>query len=552
MLTLRQALQEEEPDHWRVIAQAWDVEYPALARDILAELVAAMLSAERVAAAYHELTPAAREALGALRGAGGKMPVVAFTHRFGEIRPMGPARREREQPWLQPASATELLWYRAWLGRTFLRSGNSTQEFFFLPDDLAALLPAGVSHRESAWRLLAHAPGREEKPYQAGWHAVDDVCTMLAYLRTWPQTLARPVKRWKPEKPIPAHIREAASLPLLITLLIEKGVVSGDPLQPDADLAKGFLEAERETSAGYLLAAWRDSRVWNDLAQMGAFRMEGSWPNDPLQTRSRFLAALRAAPSGEWCTLESLIQSLRESSPEYMRPFSDFESWILCDETGEFLHGLESWDRVEGRLVRYLITNPMAWLGAVDLTPAEQPLAFRLTPSAGVLWEEEKAPATPADWQARVRSDGTVLAPEGMPLLLRYQLARCADWIGRQGGVYLYRITPHSLDIARKQGVRSEHILPLLEKISVRIPSALAGAIRRWEKSGIDVTVRPGRVLVIRKQDVAERISRRIDANRGVAARLEGPVWIVQPSGANKLRTLLVEDGFLLDEEETS
>ena len=42
MLTLLHALQDEGADHWRVVAQAWSVEYPGSARDPLADLIAAM------------------------------------------------------------------------------------------------------------------------------------------------------------------------------------------------------------------------------------------------------------------------------------------------------------------------------------------------------------------------------------------------------------------------------------------------------------------------------------------------------------------------------
>jgi hypothetical protein len=550
MLTLLHALQEEGPDHWRTVAQAWGIAYPEHARDALAEVITAMLSPERVAENYRALPDSAREAMDALRIAGGKMPVVAFTHRFGEIRTMGSARRQREQPWTNPVSVAELLWYRGWLGRVFLRTGGSAQEYFFLPGDLETLLPAGSGQEPGGWLLLSYSPARDEKPYRAGLHAVEDVCTLLAYLRNWPQPGSRPVERWKPEVPLHVHLHEKGALPLLVSLLKEKGVLTGDPLQPDNESARQFLEQEHDSGAAFLLAAWRSSSAWNDLARMGGLRTEGNWPNDPFPARSRFLDAIAATPRGEWCTLESIVAALRRRSPEYLRPSSDFDSWLLRDETDEFLRGLESWDRVEGRLARYLFAGPMAWLGAVELTPQKDPKAFRLAPRASVLWDEGSGTPEARKWRARVRPDGTVLVPQDAPLLLRYQLARCADWISRQGGVYVYRISPRSLTLARTQGVRVDHILPLLDKLGGEHPAVLARSLRQWEKTGSEASLRLGKILTAKNSQVAAKIERRLARTRGVVTKVEGPIWIVSPTGSNVLRTLLAEDGLLLDEED--
>ena len=34
-------------------------------------------------------------------------------------------------------------------------------------------------------------------------------------------------------------------------------------------------------------------------------------------------------------------------------------------ESGQYLSGFESWDLVEGRLLRFLIEGPLFWLGAI-------------------------------------------------------------------------------------------------------------------------------------------------------------------------------------------
>lgn len=59
-----------------------------------------------------QLDASAREALVALRMAGGVMPACVFMSAFGKIRPFRPWREDApRQPWKQPISAAERLWY---------------------------------------------------------------------------------------------------------------------------------------------------------------------------------------------------------------------------------------------------------------------------------------------------------------------------------------------------------------------------------------------------------------------------------------------------------
>jgi hypothetical protein len=550
MLTLLHALQDESADHWRVIAQAWGVEYPSSARDPLSELIVAILNPQRVAGAYRTLPKSAREAIIALRRTGGKIPVAEFFHRYGEIRSMGPGRRQREQPWRNPVSVSETLWYSGWVGRAFIRAGSRPQEYVFLPGDLEALIPAGAPESPSAWNLLSYQPDRREEAYRAGSRAVEDVCTLLAYARTWPPPVRRDVRRWIPDEPLARHIKEPASLPLLSRLLLEKKLLQGDPLQPSPESARTFLELSPEEAAADLLKTWRDSADWNDLEQMGVLMSESGWPNDPLRSRRDFLDELRGAPCAEWCTLESAAAAVRQMRMEFLRPAAEFDVWQLRDKAGQYLRGIDSWDQVEGALVRYYLTVPMAWLGAAELTPRAEPRAFRLAPRSAALWDAEQPTGKAVEVRARVRPDGSIAVLPGTALLLRYQLARCAEWLPPKGGAYVYRITPRSLSRAREQGVRAAHIVPLLETLAGRGSATLRKAVERWEERGTEAAVRPGRILLARDAEAAEKIAALAERDRATLVRLDGPVFVVTKLGANRLRTRLIDEGLLLEEEE--
>jgi hypothetical protein len=549
MLTLLHALQDEGPDHWRVVAQAWGVPYPASARDPLADLIVALLDPARAADAYRGMPPEVRAAVDALRRSGGKIPVAEFFYRYGEIRVMGAARRQREQPWLNPVSISERLWYSGWLGRAFIRAGSEVQEYIFLPGDLEGLIPAGAADGEASGNLLSYQPARHEGVYQAEFRAGEDACTVLAFTRNWPQPERRPIERWNPGRTLQLHIREAALFPLLVQLLKEPGLLRGDPSVPDPELARSFLQRSPEETTCTLMKGWRDSPGWNDLERMGGLVSADGWPNDPLRARGNFLQAIRDFPRGEWITIDSALASIRREHLEFLRLASEFDVWQLRDRAGEFLRGIDSWDRVEGALARFYLTGPLAWLGAVEYVPADDPKAFRLTPLADALWNPAGPPNREALVRARIRSDGSVLVMPGTPLLLRYQLARCTDWLGLKAGAYRYGFSPRALERARGQGVRSAHILPLLENLVGAVPAGLGGAIRRWESRGTEVSLRSEQVLLGRSPEAAKKIAALAERDRGAITRLDGPVYLVSRAASNRLRTRLIDEEFLLEED---
>ena len=75
------------------------------------ELAALLLDPLSVRTALAQLSSEGREALEALQAAGGRVRAPRFARRFGQVRPVGPGRLERESPWQEPASPAEELWY---------------------------------------------------------------------------------------------------------------------------------------------------------------------------------------------------------------------------------------------------------------------------------------------------------------------------------------------------------------------------------------------------------------------------------------------------------
>ena len=148
MPNLVQSLQTRDLGHLRIVAGLWGVELgSAEIEAALKELTSALLDPDLVGEMVDSLSAEAQSALERLVEAGGKMPWAAFARQFGEIREAGPGRRDREQGYLNPVSAAETLFYRAFLARAFFDTAGGAQEFAYIPEDLAKLIKSRIQQR---------------------------------------------------------------------------------------------------------------------------------------------------------------------------------------------------------------------------------------------------------------------------------------------------------------------------------------------------------------------------------------------------------------------
>lgn len=141
MPSLAQTLPANDLGFLRIAASLWGIELASSApAEAATELSESMLDAELMEEVIAALPDPARDALQSLFDAGGRLPWAQFARRFGDIREMGPGRRDREQPHARPNSAAETLYYRALIGKAFFDTPSGSQEFAFLPDDLMQAL----------------------------------------------------------------------------------------------------------------------------------------------------------------------------------------------------------------------------------------------------------------------------------------------------------------------------------------------------------------------------------------------------------------------------
>ena len=186
MPDLIQSLQNLDIGHLRIVAGLWGLELHSADKDeALKELAAGLLEPDLVTEIVEALPAEVHNALEALTKADGRVPWAAFVRRFGEIRAGGAGRRDREQVYLAPISAAEVLFYRALLARAFFDTPSGAQEFAYIPEDLLPLLSQSDKLNSIDPEVLGRpaSPRERESPRAVYDRLLDDATTLLAALR---------------------------------------------------------------------------------------------------------------------------------------------------------------------------------------------------------------------------------------------------------------------------------------------------------------------------------------------------------------------------------
>lgn len=563
MPDLRRVLLDYDLDLLRVLADLWGVALTALTpKDAAEELIAYMHEPARVAELIDDLPEDACLALRALRP--GRQPLAQFTRQHGALRQMGAARREREQPWRMDASPVEMLWYRGLLATAFVDDGRGLEEFVFIPSDLIPLLPDRVAPAtEAPPPGTPFSPSSVRRPASTV-EAADEVTTLLAYLQLNSVNLYDGRLSASARASVTPFLRQPAALDFFTHLVGALGLAEGSPFKPAANVARPFLEAERSKQIQMLAEAWRGSRAWNDLKQLPGLVFEGTaWHNEPLVARGVILDWLAQVPSGEWWSLDSFLEAIKERQPDFQRRGGDYESWYIRDAVrGEYLRGFANWERVDGALIRWVIENPLYWLGLVEIadvdaqratvsteSSAASPVkAFRLTAIGLVFLGKAEWPAALPPAPVLASADGLLRVPLAASRYLRFQIARIAEWLPLEEDHSAYRLTPTSLEGARQRNITIPRIVAFMhEATRGDVPPALLGALQRWERVGTEAALDRVVILKLTSAELLETLCATPALRPYLGERLGPAIITVRPEAVDELRAALAEVGILLE-----
>ena len=538
MPNLAESLQGRDLGHLRIIAELWgiglDEQDPHAA---LLQLTSRILNTNQVGVLVNRLTPNEKEALADLIRHSGRLPWAQFTRSFGEVREMGVAKRDREQPYKQPNSAVEALWYRGIIAKAFFDTTTGPEEFAYIPDDLLGRIPITTDAdrplmgRQASAVEYAHI-------YLADDHILDHACTLLAALRLGISLPGAFVTR----------SGEELSPTILTSILAASGLLDevGMPLP---EPVREFLEATRAEALVELVRSWKQSILFNELGALPNLSPEGNWKNDPLRARQAILGYLANIPAETWWSLDSFIAAIKQRDPDFQRPAGDYDSWFIRDtNSGEYLRGFEHWEAVDGRLVRFTITGSLHWLGVLDLAcleSSQEVTAFRLSRWARALLKDQPPKTMAVEEEPLVvRSDARVSARRLVTRRVRYQLARFCEWGKETPDEYQYQISSASLTNARKQGLTVSQLLTLLTRYAKVVPPSLIKALERWDKTGSEARLEKLVILRVTSAEVLQAL-RKSRANRFLGEPLGPTTVAIKPGAAQKVLGALAELGYL-------
>lgn len=569
MRTLRASLLDEPPQRVMAIAEAWDIPLEAASP---AEMAEALSSAMRdsdidgapAAQRVRDGLPAdALAALNQLLASNGRLPSAAFERRFGEIRPMGPGRLERERPWRAPANVAETLWYRGFIFRAFDRAARDPAEWFYVPAELRDALGAANAP------AMSPGPERVEGPAsklptttEIDSPLLDDITTLLIHIQTedarlrrdgeWARESRQAAGRWLRNPEGVADGRPGGRFAFLTGLITAMGWARAQDgrLRLNPQPVAGWLQLAPGRQRDALFSAWRDNPDWNDLWRVDglSFEMTHAWSNAPARERQSALRALEAAAApGGWQTLlrdlrsspprwqamataSALVAAVKRDAPEFMRPDGRYDTWHIRDaRTGDFLNGFEHWDRIEGAYLMALLSGPLAWLETDRLNE----------------------PATSApEPSLRLASGAEVIALPGARFA-RFQLARIAQPLGpREDGGWGFTLTPRALGAAARQGISEQRAIEFLEKgAGAPLPAALTRAIGRATGRGAEARAEAGVLLRAREPALLDALLRLDAGRRGLIERVGPGVALIRPADVGAIAAAAAEMGVLIDLE---
>lgn len=544
MPDLEHTLQGHDLGFLKIVASAWAIELSAPdAATALPVVAQKILEHAEFAEVIDTLPSDAKNVLQALLQSDGRLPWAEFVRKYGDVRRMGQARRDRERPDIKPSTAVEVLWYRGLVGRAFLTRplAAEPQEYAYIPEDLLPLLPL-LKGEGSAPLGRPATPNEAAFQMQANDSILDHACTLLAALRI------------KVDDAFLAHINlHGIPFKTLQQLLYAAGLLDHDGL-PHPERTRSFLEAPRGQALSLLVRSWMESQSFNELRLLPGLKFEGEWSNDPHQARSMILELVGQIPENRWWSLSAFIHAVHDQRPDFQRPTGDYDSWFIRQESsGSYLRGFSAWGDVEGALVRFLICGPMHWLGLVDLAapaPEGEPSALRLSRWAAALWHG-KAPEQSAkeDAAIKISADGLLSIPVQAPRAIRYQVARFCRWEGereRNGRVeYLYRITPAALERAKSHGLRASQLVSLLRRhCDGPFPPVVAHAVERWENNSTQAVVENVTLLQVTSPEILAAL-KKSRAARCLGETLNETTVIIHPGMAEQVQAVLIEIGYL-------
>ena len=479
-----------------------------------------------------------------------------FEAAFGSMRIAGTERILREKYWKTPVSVTEKLFYRGLIFRENRSVSGELKECFILPDDLRKRIGSITEN-------LKPSAGPAADPFIVRPASPSETASVLPLLEDLPDlfTLAAALKRDSRPFSIPgADIPEAQGR--FIEMLLSESGSFPEGKEADPERIRAFLVQNRTAARLDLLRTWRNSSVYDELAentgQLSVIVPPGYDRKNPRAVILRFLADL---PADTWWSLSGFNAAVKRAAPDFLRgSFSNSRGQIL-DADGNDLSGIGSWFQLEGAYIRFILFGPLRWLGitqtAYEDRENETAGAFRIT-REGLFYLVESAEAEispsilakPNLEQAapNVASDGAITCSSRVPRYFRYTAARCCEIERLKGDICTFRLTPNSLSGAEKAGISKESFLALLRRFSGKaVPPTLARMLSSEEKVLIPATIYNATILTVPQPRILEELLGTSRLEKWILQQINENSLMIDPKGIDEFRRYLMEKEIFVD-----
>ena len=496
MRTLRQSLIDYELGLLKAIASRRAIHLGSHNKnEVINQLVEVLLSPVNNALILDDLSRDERTALGFIVNHGGLVEAPRFIRQYGQIRPMGPARLEREEPWRNPVNPAEGLWYLGLIFKAFQVSDGDGREIFYIPSDLIHLVEPAFNQGFSSTSFNLPSMTEPAQVIPGNNRLRENFFNLLVYLHTHPI-------RFGPDASIPDRDTEKLAACLLpvahpvvteLRLLLHIGQRANllapvhGKLRPNRPAVRDWFQSSPANQVWVLQAAWRADPTWNDLWQVPGLQPQPTgWENSPLRARSGILGFLERLPANTWFLIDNLVAAIKQTDPDFQRPDGNYNNWYIQNAEGHLLMGFEKWDEVEGALIRYILTEILYSLSVLDLgsdDPANPPVSFRITETGNQFLRSIAPPNLPHKPTTVLRVDSKLqirITPD-VSLFDRFQVARFAQLDRLEDDLVYYKITQSSVSRALKNGVTHDQIMAFLTRATNnQIPLKVVETLREW------------------------------------------------------------------------
>ena len=559
MQTVHQTLRETDEAVLAAIAAAWGIDPPPTDQtELIDALTEIMLDEDAAARMWETLDEQQRQALQTVLGSnGGRMPMAQFKRFFGDIRQMGRGAIEREQPYKNPQSTAEALYYNGFIAQSFQLSDSGSRAFAYVPEDLILTLPThqtGYDDLEAPEQdpLNALDAGEINRTRRADTAIVDDMTTLLAYLQLHAPAVEGDTLVEDERRRLLPHLLTKRENRIVFMLAIG---ISADLIEvqngrayPRRADARSWLGAARSEQIETLIRAWLEAPLYRELWYVPGLTVEQAETYDPTLGRRAVLDALKeAVPESDWFDLDQFAYIVKQTNPDFQRPNGDYDTWYIQDMAEEYVNGFESWDIVEAGLIEFIISGPMHWLGLVDVAPE----AARLTAyGRGVVGMTDfpKPPDQPED--IVVEEDGTLLVSRKVTRLDHFQVMRITTWQDApdpgSGDPFVYTLDIDGVRRADAQDINTGHISAFLGRVlgDDPIPERIERLLRAFQSGdAANITLEEMIVLRTTSEQVMDDLLGTPELRRYLGARLGPMACAVRADQWQELDAALTEFG---------